>query len=82
MKIADELGEGKYATWHNLGYRALYEIATLPEPERTKPHTIPSTGEVKTVDEMTVRELREVKKAQMVVFLTFSCLYKRRVDVY
>jgi antirestriction protein len=63
MKIADELGEGKYATWHNLGYRALYEIATLPPDEREKPHTIPSTGEVKTVDEMTVRELREVKRS-------------------
>lgn len=39
----------------------LYEIATLPEPERTKEHTT-SKGEVKTPDEMTVRELRELKK--------------------
>lgn len=39
----------------------LYEIATLPEPERTKEH-ITSKGEVKTPDEMTVRELRELKK--------------------
>lgn len=39
----------------------LYEIATLPEPERTKEHTT-SNGETKTPDEMTVRELRELKK--------------------
>lgn len=45
----------------NLGMQALYEIATLPEPERTKEHTT-STGEIKTPDEMTVRELRELKK--------------------
>lgn len=45
----------------NLGMQALYEIATLPEPERTKEHTT-SKGEVKTPDEMTVRELRELKK--------------------
>ena len=45
----------------NLGMQALYEIATLPEPERTKEHTT-SNGETKTPDEMTVRELRELKK--------------------
>ena len=45
----------------NLGMQALYEIATLPEIERTKEHTT-SNGETKTPDEMTVRELRELKK--------------------
>ncbi|WP_394217438.1 DUF3102 domain-containing protein [Staphylococcus warneri] len=39
----------------------LYEIATIPEIERTKEHTT-SNGETKTPDEMTVRELRELKK--------------------
>ncbi|PCF64540.1 DUF3102 domain-containing protein [Staphylococcus intermedius] len=45
----------------HLGMEALYEIATLPEPERTKEH-VTSNGETKTPDEMTVRELRELKK--------------------
>ncbi|MDQ8624092.1 DUF3102 domain-containing protein [Staphylococcus sp. FR124] len=60
MKIANELNSNSY-TYMNLGSRALYEIATLPEPERTKEHTT-SSGETKTPDEMTVRELRELKK--------------------
>lgn len=60
MKIANELNSNSY-TYMNLGSRALYEIATLPEEERTKEHTT-SKGEVKTPDEMTVRELRELKK--------------------
>lgn len=45
----------------HLGMEALYEISTLPEPERTKEHTT-STGETKIPDEMTVKELRELKK--------------------
>ncbi|PEP92488.1 DUF3102 domain-containing protein [Bacillus toyonensis] len=50
-------------TYTHLGFRALYEIATIEPEQRKKVHTIPSTGEEKTVDAMTVREVREVKKA-------------------
>lgn len=45
----------------DLGMQALYEIATLPESERTIEHTT-LKGETKTPDEMTVKELRELKK--------------------
>lgn len=51
------------STYSHLGLRVLYEIATILPEERERMHTIPSTGEEKTVDEMTVRELREVKKS-------------------
>lgn len=60
VKVFEELGASGHRT---LGIKALYEIATMPEESRTETHTIPSTGATKTVDEMTVRELREVKKA-------------------
>ena len=59
MKVAKELPNSD--TWHHLGNRVLYLIATLPEEERDKQHTT-SKGETKTVDEMTVRELQELKK--------------------
>lgn len=38
MKIANELNSNSY-TYMNLGSRALYEIATLPESERAIEHT-------------------------------------------
>ena len=59
MKVANELPN--VDTWQHLGSRALFLIATLPEEERDKQHTT-FKGETKTVDEMTVRELQELKK--------------------
>lgn len=59
IKVSDEFQERSMS--NTLGVEALYQIATLPEPERTKEH-ITSSGETKTPDEMTVRELRELKK--------------------
>ncbi len=59
IKVSEEIKD--IGTYQHLGLRALSEIATLPEPERTKEH-ITSNGETKAPDEMTVRELRELKK--------------------
>ena len=59
MKVSQELPNSD--TYHNLGSNALYLITTLPKEERTKEH-VTSKGETKTPDEMTVKELRELKK--------------------
>ncbi|MDT0670629.1 DUF3102 domain-containing protein [Staphylococcus chromogenes] len=61
VKIYSEHSQGKLPDVGNIGMSIVYEISTLPEPERTKEH-ITSSGETKTPDEMTVRELRELKK--------------------
>ena len=59
IKISEEFSND--STYSHLGSSVLYQIATLPEPERTKEH-VTSSGETKKPDEMTVRELRELKK--------------------
>ena len=59
IKISEEFSND--STYSHLGPSVLYQIATLPEPERTKEH-VTSSGETKKPDEMTVRELRELKK--------------------
>lgn len=38
MKIADEFQNSNSTLVLHLGIKALYQLATLPEPERTKEH--------------------------------------------
>lgn len=61
MTTYEKLYGSNFPTSGNLGVEALYQIATLPEEEREKLHKLES-GVVKKPDDMTVRELRELKR--------------------
>src|SRR5690625_6318943 len=60
IRVVDEL-EGEWSTSTTLGMEALYQIATLPHEHLEAEH-ITAKGETKTPAEMTVRELRELKR--------------------
>lgn len=51
----------KTTTWSHLGSRTLYEITGVPIEEREKKH-LTEKGEEKTVDEMTVKEIQNLKR--------------------
>lgn len=59
IKVSEEFSNDSPA--RQLGLSVLYEIATLPDEQRNKEH-VTSSGESKTPDEMTRKELRELKK--------------------
>ncbi|WP_204189951.1 hypothetical protein [Staphylococcus sp. GDY8P79P] len=51
----------KTTTWSHLGSRALYEITGVPVEEREKKH-MTEKGEEKSVDEMTIKEIQDLKQ--------------------
>lgn len=59
MKIGKEFRDSESIP--NRGWAALYEIATLPESQRDRPQ-LTDGGEMKTPDEMSVSEIKQLKK--------------------
>lgn len=61
IKVYEELGDTDLRSNAIIGFNNLVEIATLPPEQREAEH-ITAKGETKTPDEMTVKELRELKR--------------------
>lgn len=61
IKVYDELGSSNVQASGHLGSKALYLIASMPTEEREKKHVL-SNGDMKKPDEMTNKELQEVKR--------------------
>ena len=61
IKVFNEFNNSNFALTRNIGITALYELSQIPEEERTKEH-MTEKGEVKIPDEMTVKELNDLKK--------------------
>lgn len=62
VRVYDEFGDSKHVMSRGLGINALYELVQIPEEHREQSHTVPSTGADKKPEDMTVKELREVKR--------------------
>lgn len=58
IKVYEEFGEDVLP---KKGLQALYEIATLPPEQREAEH-VTAKGETKKPEDMTVRELRDLKR--------------------
>src|SRR5699024_4770208 len=61
MKISKELSNDEPV--QHLGFKALYQIATIPEEKRKEKHKT-SSGEMKNSYEMTTKEREEFKRHQ------------------
>lgn len=59
VKIYDELSNGSTST--HLGFEGLYQIATMPAEDRDKEYQL-DNGKTKKPADMTVKEIREVKR--------------------